>query len=113
MTWTTVLTPGVPECKPKTYEGSFTSEIKVRLDETDPDRVLFKAGITPGPYTTETLVCKGASIPFIGSTFLGAWALLGTEHAVPIDGSADVNTTLPGGIGTSKTTITIKRKPPS
>ena len=51
--------------------------------------------------------------PFIGSTFLGAWALLGTEHAVPIDGSADVNTTLPGGIGTSKTTITVKRKPPS
>jgi hypothetical protein len=109
VTWTTLLT--APECKPKTYDGSFESKINVRVDEADPDRVLVKAGMTPGPITTETIICGGRAVSFPGTTFLGGWAFLGTEHVVPIDGSADVNSALPGGIGTSKTTITIKKKP--
>ena len=113
VTWTTVLTPGVPECKPKTYEGSFESEIKVRLDETDPDRVLFKAGITPGPYHDRDARLQGRLDPVHRLDLPRRLGAPRPEHAVPIDGSADVNTTLPGGIGTSKTTITVKRKPPS
>lgn len=108
--WTTTITPGVPECRPKTYEGSFPSKITVKLDEANPDRVLVRAGTSPGPLQTETIVCNGLAIPFIGSTFLGGWATLSmSDTPVQIDGSATVDTPVPGG--TTKTTITIKKQP--
>jgi hypothetical protein len=75
-------------------------------------RVLVRISFTPGPIKTETLVCNGRSFPFSGTTFLGAWAAMGaSDIPVTIGGSAQVDTPVPGG--TSRTTITIRKKPGS
>ena len=107
---TTTYTPPAG-CSPVTYQGTFQSQVTARIDPADPTQALVRVGFTPGPVKTEHIVCGGRSQAFPGTTNLASWAALSTrEIAVPIDGSAHVDTAIPGG--TSKITITIKRKTP-
>ncbi|MEA2653275.1 MAG: hypothetical protein QOI37_502 [Chloroflexota bacterium] len=107
---TTTFTPAAG-CNPVTYTGTFQSQVSARIDPVDPTKALVRVGFTPGPVKTEHIVCGGRSQAFPGTTFLGSWAALSTrEIPVAIDGSAHVDSAIPGG--TSKITITIKRKPP-
>ena len=107
VSWTTTYTPPVSDCKPKTYTGTFGTQITARPDPDDATRVFVRFTFVPGPIRTETLICHGSAFPFSGSTLLSSWAVLGSERPVALDGSVVVNGTLPGG--TSKLTITIKK----
>ena len=110
VTWTATYHPPVPECKPKTYEGTFETKVTARVDPADPTRVLLKASFIPGVLKTETLVCQGRNYPFTGSTTLGVWAFLSTEHAVTIGGSTTIRPTVVFGSATD--TITVTKKQP-
>ena len=106
--WTTTITPGIPECQPKTYEGSFPTKVTARIDPDDATRVRVRSTVEPGPIENVTIVCNGMPIPFPGTTFLGGWADMSVkEPSVPIDGSADVDTSIPNG--SSTTTITVRK----
>lgn len=110
VSWTTTYTPPVPECKPKTFAGTFGTKITARPDPGDESRVFVRFTFEPGPVKTETLICNGIPIPFAGTTLLSSWVELGNERPVALDGSVVVNGTVPGG--TSKLTISIKKVPP-
>jgi hypothetical protein len=108
--WSTTITVNVPECRPKTYTGSFGTEVTAKQDPANPDAVLVTWSFQPGRISTETLACKGGGFPFPGTTLLAGWAVIGAQpRSVPIDGSTDVSTPLM--TGTQKATIFIKKAP--
>jgi hypothetical protein len=108
--WSSTITINVPECRPKTYTGSFGTEVTAKQDPANPDAVLVTWSFQPGRISTETLACKGGGFPFPGTTLLAGWAIIGAQpRSVPIDGSTDVTTPLM--TGSQKATIFIKKAP--
>ena len=109
-TWTTTFRPGLPGCRPRDYDGAFETEVRARIDPADAERALVRVLLMVHEDTlqTEFLSCNGIMVPYLGGTFIGAWASLAvSDHAVAIGGSASVEIPIPGG--TSRTTITVRR----
>ena len=100
-----------PDCKPKTYTGTFETEVTAKPDPDDPTKVTVTATFIPGVLKSEVLVCKGRSFPFTGGTSLGIWTALIRPNTVTLDQPTDIPATT--SFGTAKMTVTIKKKPPS
>ncbi len=107
--WTTTYTAPGGVCKPKTYTGTFGTEITARPDPEDPTQVFVKLSYEPGQLKPEVLVCGGKSIPFTGGTTLAPWAMLGQERPIALDGSVEVRGSIP--FGSSKITIKVTKPP--
>ena len=105
--WTTTYRPPTSACKPKTYTGTFDTDVLAILDPVDPTRVTLSSSFIPGVLKPEVLHCTGRDFPFSGGTTLGIWVVLSAPQSFPLDQPTRVPT--PNVTGTSKLTITVKK----